>query len=325
MSVGTGANGLTGMVPIAGPNGTQLSSITRGGAAVTYSTSTIKGLDYATFNATNGSYTATYGGTAPLSISAATARTEATADAQTATVTWKTNNVASSKVLVGTSPTQLTESTTQQDSSQVHSVVVDELKPDTKYYYRVVSTDLSGKEHTYPAPNETPATFTTAALDEVAPKATSPTVTALPGGTALLRWTSNEPTEAVVRLGKSASQLKTRALAVDPVRAHSVVLTGLKPDTTYRLRVDSVDPASNEVLGKVVTFATPEWGVADQMTASFKRGTLKDAATIDEADVGSVTLSGEPNRSAQGHIRIGRSGCTSDGRLGSRSLARAGS
>jgi spore germination protein GerM len=296
VGVGTGANGLTGMLPTAGPNGTQLTGVTRDGNPLTITTSTVKGIQYASFEANSGSYSATYGGTAPLSIAATTASTEQTADAQKATVTWKTNNVATSKVLVGTSPAQLTESTAQQDSSQLHSVVVDELEPKTTYYYRVVSTDLSGKEQTYPAANETPATFTTAASDKVAPKATSPAVTTLPGGTAVLRWTSNEPTAAVVRLGQSASKLKTRARATDPVRAHSVMLTGLKPDTTYQLRVDSVDSAGNKVSGKVITFVTPEWGVAEQMTASFKRGTLKGAATIDEADLGSITLTG--NRTA---------------------------
>ena len=105
----------------------------------------------------------------------------------------------------------------------------------------------------------------------------------------------------MVRLGKSASKLKDAGTGRSTRSGqHSVVLTGLKPDTTYRLRVDSVDPASNEVLGKVVTFATPEWGVADQMTASFKRGTLKDAATIDEADVGSITLSGSRTTARKG-------------------------
>ena len=67
--------------------------------------------------------------------------------------------MATSKVLLGTSPDQLSESTVQQDSTRQHSLVVDELKPETKYYYRVVSTDLSGKEQTYPDPSEAPATL----------------------------------------------------------------------------------------------------------------------------------------------------------------------
>ena len=46
------------------------------------------------------------------------------------------------------------------------------------------------------------------------------------------------------------------------------------------------------MLGKVITFATPAWGVSEQMTASFKRGTVEDAASVDEADLGSITLTG---------------------------------
>ena len=117
VGVGTGANGLTGMLPIAGPNNTQLSSITRGGSTVGFTRSNIKGLDYAMFDATSGSYSAIYTAAAPLTMAAATARTELTADAQTATVAWETNNVSTSKVLLGTSPDQLSESTVKQDST----------------------------------------------------------------------------------------------------------------------------------------------------------------------------------------------------------------
>jgi hypothetical protein len=300
VGVGTGANGLTGMLPVAGPNGTQLSTITRGGSAVAFTTSTIKGLAYAMFNATSGSYSATYSAPAPLAMAAVTASTEQTADAQTATVAWETNNVSTSKLLLGTSPNQLSESTVQEESTRRHSLVVDELKPKTTYYYRVASTDLSGKEQILPAPNETPATFTTAASDKVEPNATSPTVTALPGGTAVLRWSTNEPTTAVVQLGESATKLEERARAIDPIRQHSVLLTGLDPETTYWLKVESADVAGNEVLSKVITFETPEWGVADQMTASFKRGTVSGAATIDEADLGSITLTGSRTATRKG-------------------------
>jgi hypothetical protein len=66
VSVGTNATGLTGMLPTAGPNGTQLTGISKGGTAVPYAVNTIKGLDYATFNAGGGSYTATYGSAGTL-------------------------------------------------------------------------------------------------------------------------------------------------------------------------------------------------------------------------------------------------------------------
>jgi fibronectin type 3 domain-containing protein len=60
ITTGAGANGLQGMLPVQSAAGT-LSALTRSGSAVFYSTQTIKGIQYAVFTATPGSYTATYG------------------------------------------------------------------------------------------------------------------------------------------------------------------------------------------------------------------------------------------------------------------------
>jgi hypothetical protein len=60
IAVGAGANGLQAMLPTqsgAGP----LSAIERGGSGISYTVQTIKGVSYAVFSATAGSYRATYG------------------------------------------------------------------------------------------------------------------------------------------------------------------------------------------------------------------------------------------------------------------------
>jgi hypothetical protein len=56
---GAGSNGLQAMLPVASV-GKTLSSITRGGSPVFYTTQTIKGIQYAVFAAAAGSYAATY-------------------------------------------------------------------------------------------------------------------------------------------------------------------------------------------------------------------------------------------------------------------------
>ena len=61
---GTGARNLQAMLPTTGPTGT-LSSITMSGNPVSFTTQTIKGISYAMFNATSGSYQAVYGGAPP--------------------------------------------------------------------------------------------------------------------------------------------------------------------------------------------------------------------------------------------------------------------
>ena len=55
-----GANGLEAMLPLQGPSGT-LTTLQRGGSPVAFTTRTVKGVDYAVFNAIGGTYTAVYG------------------------------------------------------------------------------------------------------------------------------------------------------------------------------------------------------------------------------------------------------------------------
>ena len=58
ISVGSGANGLVAMAPV--PNGQTVTSITFNGSPITFTMSTIKGIQYALFWAENGAYQVTY-------------------------------------------------------------------------------------------------------------------------------------------------------------------------------------------------------------------------------------------------------------------------
>ena len=64
ISQAAGANGLRAMVPRVSSTG-ELESVKRGGTTVPLTMRTVKGVDYAFFDATNGSYTATYSTAAP--------------------------------------------------------------------------------------------------------------------------------------------------------------------------------------------------------------------------------------------------------------------
>jgi hypothetical protein len=59
-TVGAGATGLQTMLPTHGPGGTNLFLITSGGSLVDYDVETIKGIQYAVFDAANASYRAFY-------------------------------------------------------------------------------------------------------------------------------------------------------------------------------------------------------------------------------------------------------------------------
>ena len=82
-------------------------------------------------------------------------------------------------------------------------------------------------------------------------------------------------------------------------------MTGLAPSATYWIRTTSTDAAGNDVTSKNLRFTTPPAGVAEQMTASFRRGTTTGQATIDEARLGSITLGGGPSKARRGTFTSG--------------------
>src|SRR5450755_870500 len=178
-----------------------LSSITQGGAPVSYSVQTIKGVDYAFFSATSDAYQATYGSSLPPVITAVTA----TPGSTTETITWTTDKLSSSRVDYGTSPSALT--LTAQDGALVtnHSVSLSGLALGITYYFRVTSVDASGTSATSPSTSGSPASFTTIDL-------TPPSITALnviPGGSGMttITWSTNKPTNSRLDFGLSSGAL----------------------------------------------------------------------------------------------------------------------
>ena len=92
IAVGTGARNLQAMLPISSPAG-NLTSITLGGSAVSFTTQTIKGVQYAFFTAAAGSYVAQYGtGTSTFTVSGTISGTGG--NAATVTLTSGTTTVA---------------------------------------------------------------------------------------------------------------------------------------------------------------------------------------------------------------------------------------
>ncbi|XVV15478.1 DUF4082 domain-containing protein [Actinoplanes sp. CA-131856] len=150
VNVGTGANGLTGMVPTLGPDGRSLTTLTRAGAPVPVTRTTIKGIEYGMYAASPGAYVATYGSTAakiePAPQRQVTTVPDRTAPAisniavqprpdGTATVSWTTSE-----------PAETTLEVDGQDwpAGREHTATVTGLKPLTTYQYRIRSADRAG-------------------------------------------------------------------------------------------------------------------------------------------------------------------------------------
>jgi hypothetical protein len=299
VSVGAGANGLTGMLPTAGPGGSQLTTLTRAGAAVPFTRISVKGQEYASFSAAGGGYTAGYaatGGAPTITATEVSVLQARTADE--ASITWATSEPATSEVSFGTAPDALTSTKKAGGARRQHEVRLAGLKRATTYYYRVTSRDPAGNVSTQPATGQPPARFTTPALDSTPPMVETPVVSAMPDGTATVSWTTREDADSVVDYGRSPTSLSQQRMDTDLVRDHRIVLTDLEPDRTYFARLSSTDAAGNAGPRRVVRFVTPARGVAEHATAGFERGTTSGSAVVDPDGLGSVTLaSGSAARS----------------------------
>lgn len=292
VTVGAGANGLTAMLPVAGPDGATLTSLSRNGDPVAYTTATIKGQDYAMFEATAGSYAASYAQSAGLqALSAVSAKT--TDDGESATISWESESPGTTVVVydaVGPTPGEIERVAT---TSTEHELTIEGLDPDTTYTYRVLTTDTSGQTAMWPSEERRAATFTTPGVDTREPKVGSVAVRALPDGTATVTWRTDEPATSAVQYGTNKDDLERTAVDEELAREHAVVLTGLEPSATYWVSVSSMDESGNTATARKTTrFTSAAAGVADQSAIQFRAGTAT-GVDVESADFGAITLATE--------------------------------
>jgi hypothetical protein len=85
---------------------------------------------------------------------------------QTATITWTTDEASDSRVIYGTSPSNLNQSAFVAAMVTSHSVTLNNLAPNTNFYYRVVSEDEFNNEAISPVPPEQPLQISTPAFTD---------------------------------------------------------------------------------------------------------------------------------------------------------------
>ena len=147
-SVGTGANRLTVMLPTAGPSGRVLSSITRAGSPVPFTTSTIKGQEYALFPAGTGTFRAAYDTVQPLAMAAR--QVDAVGVGRLRGGHLEDGPPATGALLLGTKPGSLDETEAVGGLSERHSLTADDLDAGRTYFYRVRSKDGAGNVRYWP-------------------------------------------------------------------------------------------------------------------------------------------------------------------------------
>jgi large-conductance mechanosensitive channel len=170
-----------------------------------------------------------------------------------ALVEWKTTKNATSVVEYGT--TEACSDGTVQDlnMTQDHSLVIRNLQPATKYYFRAKSVGEDSKEVASGVYN-----FTTVNETQTIPvEVLMITIPELTNNSATIRWkTSTKATCTFEYCTDNKSFDKTIVVDTLPNIDHEISLTGLKPNTKYYARISAEDIGGQVTKSSIIIIQT---------------------------------------------------------------------
>ncbi|MHC4661090.1 MAG: M14 family zinc carboxypeptidase [Planctomycetota bacterium] len=170
--------------------------------------------------------------------------------ASSAEISWTTDEASSSKVEYGTDPS-LGMIATGLDDVTFHTVSIAGLSPDTRYYFKVISSDSGNNT------GESSILYFDTPEADVSP----PTISLLmvQKGTdteVTITWHTDELADSHVEYGLTSLFGSTQN-SLDKKLFHSVRLTGLMPGEEYHFRAISSDRSGNPGTSEDRTFALP--------------------------------------------------------------------
>ncbi len=175
----------------------------------------------------------------------------------TAAVSWMTDEPASSKVYYSVSPSVNVGSATFASTSGFttnHSVSLLSLSSNTRYYYVIESTDLSGNM----TRSSEQSFMTGTPSDNTMPVISSTSIYGITSSSATVYWVTNESATSKVYYSTSSplnvNSSNTAASASGTI--HTVNLSGLSAGTRYYIVIESTDSSGNMARSSEMTFVT---------------------------------------------------------------------
>jgi len=162
----------------------------------------------------------------------------------TATITWTTDEPATSDVEYGPNTNYAYNTANPDEYATNHTVNLAGLTPGAKYYYKIVSSDPSGNIASVDNQGGTSLTFTTL-IDNTPPRISSVAAALVSNTSAVITWVTDKNSTSQVIYGTSTAYGTETAVSTDLLTGHSVTLTGLAGNTKYYYKVVSVDAYTN--------------------------------------------------------------------------------
>lgn len=172
----------------------------------------------------------------------------------TATISWSTNENASSRIDYGTTVEYGSSSSTVSLITS-HTLYLAGLTPATVYNYRIQSADSESNTAT-----TTNATFTTESLPDTTAPGISGISVSPENNSATIFWTTDELASSLVLYGPSSTYTAstTEINTSTRVTEHEVVIENLRPCVTYHYSVVSRDVSDNSVESNDNSFTTKD-------------------------------------------------------------------
>lgn len=220
-----------------------------------------------------------FDGTAPT-----ISQIKAAATQTSLTITWNTNEEATTQVEYGATTNYGTLTTLNAALDLSHSVTIAGLTAGTTYHFRARSKDAAGTE-ALSSDNQKATTSPTAAA-----------VSGLQAGTitttgATIMWTTSLAATSVIAYGTTSAYGST-ASASGTRTSHAVALSALTPSTLYHYRVNATDANNQSVTSPDQTFTTLALTTITGVTVTHNSAT-------------SVTVSWTTNHPADSKVRYG--------------------
>ncbi|HZQ92880.1 MAG TPA: fibronectin type III domain-containing protein [Terriglobales bacterium] len=180
--------------------------------------------------------------------------------ANTASLTWTTNNTAATRVVYGTDPNNMSQHAYVPGGSRDHTAQLKNLQAGATYYYAIEDDDgrrryqgqFQAGSSTTAAPQAPGAqvppgvSANEAATEKASGISDKVDLTGEPqvqtaGNTAVLSWTTNNNSATRVVYGTDPNNMNQKAYTPGGTRNHQVQLTGLQPGQTYHYAIEDND------------------------------------------------------------------------------------
>ncbi|HUC31061.1 MAG TPA: fibronectin type III domain-containing protein, partial [Candidatus Paceibacterota bacterium] len=218
-----------------------------------------------------------------------------------ATITWTTNELATSTLVYGTTMSYGSEATIPANALLAHEAALINLTPQTTYYYCISATDLAGNTS-----NSCGNSFTTGSTPDTTPPVISNISEAsVSPYDATIAWSTNELATSSIRYGTAANNLAlTLLVTVSSALVHEATILSLASGTTYYYCIDATDLAANTASSCGHSFTT---GIASSTPPPDTTPPTISLVTVAPIATSTASITWTTSEVANGQVEYGTS------------------